>query len=77
MHQPLCGRLLTHEWRCLQTQEAVAADITPQEAAKYDAHFERAKQGGSWVELSQAREYFAKANSQVNAGRMCAGKLDR
>lgn len=48
-----------------QTPEGVAADITPQEAAKYQTHFERAKAGGSWVELGQARDYFAKANLQV------------
>lgn len=41
------------------------ADITPPEAAKYESHLERAKGPGSWVELSRAREYFAKANLQV------------
>lgn len=41
------------------------ADVTPSEAAKYESHFERARGRGSWVELSRAREYFAKANLQV------------
>lgn len=58
---------IEHDLYAAQTPEAVAVDITPPEAAKYDAHFERAKQGGSWVELSQAREYFAKAQCQVDA----------
>ncbi len=48
-----------------QTPDAVVADVTPSEAAKYESHFERARGRGSWVELSRAREYFAKANLQV------------
>ncbi len=50
----------------LQTPEAVFADITPEEAAKYEAHFQRAKgTNDSWVEMPQMKEYCMKANLQV------------
>ena len=41
-------------------------NITPPEADKYEAHFERVRGPEGWAELPAAREYLAKASLQVS-----------
>ena len=41
-------------------------NITPPEAHKYAAHFERVRGPDGWAELPAAREYLAKASLQVS-----------
>ena len=50
---------------CVQTPDAVIADITPAERAKYDGHFAKVKRTGGWVDARTAKQFFAKAGLPV------------
>ena len=54
---------------CTQTPDAVLADVTPAERAKYDGHFAKVKRTGGWVDARTARQFFTKAGLPVRAGR--------